>query len=76
MTTVVAMPNTTPVIDSPDRANYVKNKAAQVSACLLYTSVICEELYDLAMLSHKQLSPEEMTRFVQRSNEILLMLTK
>ena len=40
------------------------------------TPVICEELYDLAMLSHKQLSPEEMTKFVQRSNEILLMLTK
>ena len=40
------------------------------------TPVICEELYDLAMLSYKQLSPEEMTRFVQRSNEILLMLTK
>ena len=40
------------------------------------TPVICEEVYDLAMLSHKQLSPEEMTRFVQRSNEILLMLTK
>ena len=40
------------------------------------TPVICEDLYDLAMLSHKQLSPEEMTRFVQRSNEILLMLTK
>ena len=40
------------------------------------TPVICEELYDLAMISHKQLSPEEMTRFVQRSNEILLMLTK
>lgn len=31
VTTVVAMPNTSPVIDSPDRANYVKNKAAQVS---------------------------------------------
>ena len=31
VTTVVAMPNTTPVIDCPDRANYVKNKAAQVS---------------------------------------------
>ena len=40
------------------------------------TPVICEELYDLAMLSHKQLSPEEMTRFVQRSNEILLMIAK
>ncbi|MDO4275324.1 MAG: molecular chaperone HtpG [Eubacteriales bacterium] len=38
--------------------------------------VICEQLYDLAMLSHKQLSPEAMTKFVQRSNEILLMLTK
>ncbi len=38
--------------------------------------VICEQLYDLAMLSHKQLSPEEMTRFVNRSNEIMLMLTK
>ncbi len=31
VTTVVAMPNTTPVIDSPDRVNYVHNKAAQVS---------------------------------------------
>ena len=40
------------------------------------TPVICEQLYDLAMMSHKQLSPEEMTKFVQRSNEILLMLTK
>ena len=38
--------------------------------------VICEQLHDLAMLSHKQLSPEEMTKFVQRSNEILLMLAK
>ena len=38
--------------------------------------VICEQLYDLAMLSHKQLSPDEMTKFVQRSNEILMLLTK
>ena len=36
--------------------------------------MICEQLFDLAMLSHKQLSPEEMTAFVKRSNEILLML--
>ncbi len=41
-----------------------------------HTAVICEQLYDLAMLSHKQLSPEEMTKFVQRSNEILMLLTK
>ena len=31
VTTVVAMPNTTPTIDNPDRVNYVHNKAAQVS---------------------------------------------
>ena len=41
-----------------------------------HTAVICEQLYDLAMLSHKQLSPEEMTKFVQRSNDILMLLAK
>ena len=40
------------------------------------TSMICEQLYDLAMLSHKQLSPEEMTKFVKRSNDILLKLAE
>ena len=40
------------------------------------TGMICKQLYDLAMLAHKPLNPEEMTAFVQRSNEILLMLTK
>ena len=39
-------------------------------------TVICKQLYDLAMLAHKPLSPEEMTAFVQRSNEIMLLLTK
>lgn len=38
--------------------------------------VICEQLYDLAMLSHKQLSPDEMTKFITRSNEILAMIAK
>ncbi|MGI6070281.1 MAG: molecular chaperone HtpG [Blautia sp.] len=38
--------------------------------------VICEQLYDLAMLAHKQLTPDEMTRFISRSNEIMMMLTK
>ena len=40
------------------------------------TSMICRQLYDLAMLAHKPLKPEEMTAFVQRSNEMMLMLTK
>jgi len=39
-------------------------------------SIICEQLYDLAMLSHKPLAPEEMTKFIERSNEIMLLLTK
>ncbi len=38
--------------------------------------VICEQLYDLAMMAHKQLNPDEMTRFIERSNKILLMLAK
>ena len=41
-----------------------------------HVPVICEQLYDLAMMSHKQLSPEEMTKFVKRSNDILMVLTK
>ena len=41
-----------------------------------HAAVICEQLYDLAMLSHKQLSPDEMTKFVKRSNEILMMIAK
>ena len=38
--------------------------------------VMCEQLYDLAAISHKPLTQEEMTRFVKRSNEIMVMLTK
>ena len=38
--------------------------------------MFCEQLYDLAMLSHGPLAPEQMTKFVTRSNEILSMLSK
>ena len=38
--------------------------------------MICEQLYDLAMISHKPLTPDEMTKFVARSNEIMMLLTK
>ena len=38
------------------------------------TEKICEQLYDLASLSHGQLSPERMTAFVARSNEIMLLM--
>lgn len=38
--------------------------------------MFCEQLYDLALLSHKPLSPEEMTKFISRSNEIMMLLAK
>lgn len=39
-------------------------------------NIICEQLYDLAALCHKPLSSEAMTKFVTRSNEIMMLLTK
>ncbi|MBR1876224.1 MAG: molecular chaperone HtpG, partial [Lachnospiraceae bacterium] len=36
--------------------------------------LIEQHLYDLALLSNKQLSPDEMTKFIQRSNDILMKL--
>ncbi len=38
--------------------------------------MICEQLYDLALLQQAPLEPEAMTKFVARSNEIMLLLTK
>ena len=40
------------------------------------TNIFCEQLYDLALISHKQLSPGEMTKFIERSNKIMMLLTK
>ena len=39
-------------------------------------NLICRQLYDLAMLSHKPLSPEAMTDFIRGSNEIMLKIAK
>ena len=38
--------------------------------------MICEQLYDLAMIAHKPLAPEAMTKFITRSNEILKLFAK
>ena len=35
----------------------------------------CKELYDLAKIMNGSLSPDEMTGFLQRTNEIMLLLT-
>ena len=38
--------------------------------------MICEQLYDLAKIQHAPLAPEAMTKFIARSNEIMMMLAK
>ena len=41
-----------------------------------YVDMFCKQLYDLAMLAHKPLSAQEMTDFIARSNEIMMLLAK
>ncbi|WP_010252451.1 molecular chaperone HtpG [Acetivibrio cellulolyticus] len=38
--------------------------------------LICEHVYDLALMGHKSLEPEAMTKFIERSNLILSRLAK
>ena len=38
--------------------------------------LMCEQLYDLAVLQNAPLLPEAMTKFIARSNDIMLLLTK
>ena len=41
-----------------------------------HTTLFCKQLYDLALLGNKPLNPEEMTAFINRSNEIMMLLAK
>ena len=41
-----------------------------------HVGMICEQLYALAKLQHAPLKPEDMTKFVNRSNEIMMLLAK
>jgi molecular chaperone HtpG len=38
--------------------------------------MFCQHIYDLAMMSHKQLEPQAMTNFIERSNDILTRLAE
>lgn len=40
------------------------------------TAMVCQQLYDLALLAHAPLEAEAMTKFIARSNEILSLMTK
>ncbi|MDE7062076.1 MAG: molecular chaperone HtpG, partial [Lachnospiraceae bacterium] len=41
-----------------------------------HVPMFCEQLYDLAVLSNQQLSVDAMSKFIARSNEIMMLLTK
>ena len=41
-----------------------------------HVPMFCEQLYDLAMLSNQPLSVDAMAKFVQRSNQIMMLLAK
>ena len=41
-----------------------------------HVNMFCQQIYDLALLSHCPLNAEAMTKFVARSNEILKLLAK
>ncbi len=41
-----------------------------------HVPMFCEQLYDLALIGHKPLAPEAMSKFIARSNEIMLLLAK
>jgi len=41
-----------------------------------HINMMCEQLYDLALLSHAPLTPDQMTKFIVRSNDIMVLLAK
>lgn len=41
-----------------------------------HTNAICEQLYDLAALSHGSLTPERMTNFISRSNDLMMVMAE
>lgn len=54
-----------------DMVQYIKNNKDSENV-----PMFCEQLYDLALISHEQLSPEAMTKFIERSNKIMMLLAK
>lgn len=41
-----------------------------------HVPMMCQQLYDLAVIANKPLTPEKMTQFIARSNEIMLLIAK
>ena len=41
-----------------------------------HVPMFCQQLYDLALISNHPLTPDEMSKFIARSNEIMMLLAK
>lgn len=57
-------------------ANHVLVKYILENRDSEYVPMMCEQLYDLALISHQPLQPEAMSKFIKRSNEIMMLLAK
>lgn len=77
-----AMPGMDPNMFGGEQLTLVLNANNQLVQYVLAhpdgenTNMFCEQLYDLALIAHKPLEAEAMTKFITRSNEILNMLAK
>lgn len=52
-----------------DMVKYIQNNKDSENV-----PMFCEQLYDLALISHEQLAPEAMTKFIERSNKVMMLL--
>ena len=41
-----------------------------------HTDLFCKQLYDLALISHQPLEADKMSEFIERSNEIMMLLAR
>ncbi|MGN0495156.1 MAG: molecular chaperone HtpG [Lachnospiraceae bacterium] len=77
-----AMPGMDPNMFGGDQLTLVLNANNNLVKYILdnpegeNTTLVCEQLYDLALIAHKPLEADAMTKFITRSNEILNMLTE
>lgn len=86
MTRMFGMPGMDAGSMFPDERTLVLNRNNSLIQALVKLSdnssrkddvkLICQQVYDLAMLSHKQFEPEAMTAFIERSNKLLEKLAE
>jgi len=86
MTRMFGMPGMDASSMFPDERTLVLNRNNSLIQALVKLSdnsnrkddvkLICQHVYDLAMLSHKQFEPEAMTAFIERSNKLLEKLAE